>query len=243
MFASIRAALITAPLIILATIVYGTVSLVTSLFDATGRAQHRVACAWARLLLRIGRVQVRVEGLEHLKPGGSYVFISNHLSYGDIPVVLPYIPVQFRFLAKKGLFQVPFIGSHLKRAGHIPVPRADARGSVRTMNEAATIVRDRGVSILVFPEGGRAPGAMRDFKEGPAYIAIKAGVPAVPMALIGTREVLPMGSLLVKPGRVFIRIGEPVPTAGMTLQDRHELTRRLQNSVAGLARDAYKNLH
>jgi 1-acyl-sn-glycerol-3-phosphate acyltransferase len=195
------------------------------------------------MLLSIGRVEVQVEGLEYVKPGGSYVFMSNHLSYGDIPVVLPYIPVQFRFLAKKGLFQVPFIGSHLKRAGHIPVPRADARGAVRTMNDAAAIVRDRGVSILVFPEGGRAPGAMRDFKEGPAYIAIKAGVPAVPMALIGTREVLPMGSLLVRPGHVIVRIGEPVPTTGMTLQDRHALTCRLQSSVADLAREAYTSSH
>ncbi len=241
-FASIRALLITDPLILLATIVYGTVSLAVSLFDATGQAQHRVASAWARMLLRIGRVRVKVEGLEKIQPGGSYVFISNHLSYMDIPAILPHIPVQFRFLAKKGLFRVPFIGYHLQRAGHIPVHRADARASVRTMNDAAATVRDRGVSILVFPEGGRVPrGEQRDFKEGPAYIAIKAGVPAVPVALSGTREILPMDSLLVKRGHVTIRIGNPIPTSDLSIQDRHELTRRLQEQVAGLAATTRKS--
>jgi 1-acyl-sn-glycerol-3-phosphate acyltransferase len=233
-FRAIRAILITDPLIILATALYGTASLAASLVDASGRAQHRIACAWARMLLRIAGARVQVEGLEHIQPGGSYVFISNHLSFMDIPAVLPSIPVQFRFLAKQGLFRVPFIGYHLARAGHIPVHRADPRASVKTMNDAAHIVRDRGVSILVFPEGGRSPDKMREFKEGPAYIAIKAGVPAVPVGLSGTRQVLPMGSVVVQPGRVTLRIGEPIATAGLSVQDRHELTRRLEREVAAL---------
>jgi 1-acyl-sn-glycerol-3-phosphate acyltransferase len=232
--AFLRSVFITDPLIILATAAYGSASLGTSLFDPTGRAQHRVACAWARMLLRISGVKIAVEGLEHIQAGGSYVFISNHLSFMDIPAILPSIPVEFRFMAKQGLFHVPFIGYHLARAGHIPVHRADARASVKTMNDAAHIVRDRGISILVFPEGGRSPDAMREFKEGPAYIAVKAGVPAVPVGLSGTREVLPMGSLLVKPGRVTLRIGEPIPTAGMGIQDRRRLTRLLEERVAGL---------
>lgn len=231
----LRSLLITDPLIILATAVYGTISLAASLFDATGRAQHRVACAWARMLLRIGGVKVRVEGVGNIASGGSYVFVSNHLSFMDIPAALPHIPVQFRFLAKKGLFKVPFIGYHLQRAGHIPVHRGDARASLKTMAEAAGIVRDRGVSVLVFPEGGRAPARMREFKEGAAYIAIKAGVPVVPVGLSGTREILPMGSLLVRPGEVVLRIGEPIPTAGMSAHDRHALTRRIQAQVLDLA--------
>ena len=239
MLASLRAFLITDPLIILATAVYGTVSLATSLVDATGRAQHRVACAWGRMLLRVSGVKVRVEGLENISSGGSYVFVSNHLSYMDIPVILSHIPAQFRFLAKKGLFQVPFIGYHLKRAGHIPVQRADARASLKTMAEAAEIICGRAVSVLVFPEGGRSPGDMRDFKEGAAYIAIKAGVPAVPLGLNGTREVLPMDSLLVKSGEVVLRIGEPIPTAALAVHDRHKLTQQLRDRIAGLTQGAY----
>jgi 1-acyl-sn-glycerol-3-phosphate acyltransferase len=240
MLAFLRALLITDPLIVLATAVYGTISLLTSLFDATGRAQHRVACAWGRMLLRVSGVRVRVEGLENISPGASYVFVSNHLSYMDIPVILPHIPVQFRFMAKKGLFRVPFIGYHLKRAGHIPVHRADARASLKTMADAAAIIRDRGVSVLVFPEGGRSPGEMSDFKEGAAYIAIKAGVPAVPLGLNGTREVLPMDSLLVKPGEVVLRIGEPIPTAGLAVHDRHKLTAELRDRIIELTKGGYR---
>lgn len=234
MFGTLRALLLTDPLIALATIVMGTVSLVTSLFDASGRAQHGVARLWASMLLRIAGVRVRVEGLEHVKPETSYVFAANHLSYMDTPLVIAHIPSQFRFLAKKSLFVVPFIGYHLKRAGHIPVPRGNARASLKTMTEAARIVRERGVSVLVFPEGGRAPGPMRDFKEGAAYIAIKAGVPIVPVGIVGTREVLPMDSLLVRGGEVRLRIGEPIPTDSLDIRDRSQLTSDIRERVVEL---------
>ncbi|MGA2325311.1 MAG: lysophospholipid acyltransferase family protein [Bryobacteraceae bacterium] len=235
MLGFLRAALLTDPLIVLATIVMGTASLATSLFDATGRAQHGVARLWARMLLRIGRVRVRVEGLERIAPESSYVFVSNHLSYMDTPLVIAHIPCQFRFLAKQGLFKVPFIGYHLKRAGHIPVPRGDARASLRTLAESARIVRDRGVSVLVFPEGGRSPGAMREFKPGAAYIAIKAGVPAVPLGIAGTRQILPMDSLLVRGGQVLLRIGEPIPTSGMAIHDHRQLSQLLRQRVLELS--------
>ena len=122
----LRAYLVTAPLIILATIGFGLVSLVISLFETSGRKQIAVARVWARFLLWGSGVRVKIEGLEKIAPNGSYVFVSNHLSYMDTPVVLANIPVQFRFLAKRGLFQIPLLGTHLARAGHIPVPRGDA---------------------------------------------------------------------------------------------------------------------
>jgi 1-acyl-sn-glycerol-3-phosphate acyltransferase len=162
------------------------------------------------------------------------VIASNHLSLMDTPLVLAHIPLQFRFLAKKGLFKVPFIGGHLKRAGHIAIPRADARGSLKAMAEAAGIIRKRGVSVLAFPEGGRSEGQLQEFKEGAAYIAIKAGVPIVPVAIQGTRELLPMGSALIRPGPVAMRIGEPIPTAGMTLHDRARLTSLIRGQIASL---------
>jgi 1-acyl-sn-glycerol-3-phosphate acyltransferase len=237
MFGFLRAAFLTDPLIVLATIGMGTASLATSLFDATGRAQHGVARLWARMLLGIGGVRVQVEGLQRISPEASYVFVSNHLSYMDTPLVIAHVPCQFRFLAKQGLFKVPFIGYHLKRAGHIPVPRGDARASLRTLAESARMVRDRGVSVLVFPEGGRSPGAMQDFKEGAAYIAIKAGVPAVPLGISGTREILPMDSLLVRGGCVRLRIGEPIPTSGLAIHDHRQLTQTLRERVLELTAD------
>jgi len=228
--------MISSALIVLATVAMGTISLITSLFDSSGRAQHRVAQAWARMLLKLGRVRARAVGLEHIPPNASCVFVSNHLSYMDTPLVLAMIPVQFRFMAKKSLFRVPFIGYHLKRAGHIPVDRENARAALRSMSEAAEIVRDRGVSVLVFPEGGRVPkGETREFKDGAAYIAIKAGVPVVPVGIAGTREILPMHALRVRGGPAELRIGEPIPTAGLNTRDHGELTKELEARVRELA--------
>ncbi len=178
---------------------------------------------------------MQVEGLENIAAEGSYVFVSNHLSYMDTPVVLANIPVQFRFLAKIGLFQIPLLGTHLASAGHIPVPRDDARAAVKTMTTAAQAIRQRGISLLIFPEGGRShTGELASFKEGAAYIAIRAGVPLVPIALQGTREVLPFGSGQVRAGSVTMRIGEPIPTDQVQLRDRGRITGQLHERIAGM---------
>jgi 1-acyl-sn-glycerol-3-phosphate acyltransferase len=229
--ARLRVVFYTGPLIILATVLMGTLSLVVSLFDSSGRGQHAVAKAWSRMLLWIARVRVEVEGRERIAPGGSYVFVANHRSYFDVPCILPHVAVQFRFLANKNLFGLPFIGYHLRRAGHLPVSNANARESLRSMSEAARLIQERAVSVLVFPEGARSGGEMLPFKDGAAYIAIKAGVPVVPVSLTGTREVLPLGSALVRGGRVRIRIGEPVPTLDLGLHDRTRLSLSLRDSI------------
>jgi 1-acyl-sn-glycerol-3-phosphate acyltransferase len=227
--------LVIAPLIVLSTIVCGSVSVIASLFDSSGRAAMRVARVWSRSLLRFARVRVKVEGLEKIDPGARYVFCSNHLSYMDTPVVLSSIPAEFRFLAKRGLFQIPLLGTHLAQAGHIPVPREDPRAAVKTLVRAAEIVQRRSISILIFPEGGRSrDGALRPFKEGAAYIAIQAQAPLVPVAVIGTRDILPMGSAVLRAGRVRLRIGDPIPTEGLTLRDRKALTAAAHEQIAGM---------
>jgi len=231
----LRSILFTEPLIIVATIVFGAISLTVSFFDPTRHKQNAMARAWARVLLAVSRVEVTVEGLEKIKEDGSYVFVSNHLSYMDTPVALANIPVQFRFLAKRGLFQIPFMGWHLARAGHIPVPRGDARAAVKTMTLAAQVVREQKISLLIFPEGGRSrKGEMRPFMEGAAYIAIRAGVPLVPIGLQGTREVLPYGSGNIRGGPVILRIGDPIPTDRATLRDRVPLTELLRERITKL---------
>jgi 1-acyl-sn-glycerol-3-phosphate acyltransferase len=214
------------PLIILSTVLCGCVSIVITLFDGSGNTAIRVARFWARSLLWITGVRVTVEGLEKVDPHGKHVFCANHLSYMDTPVVLGHIPTQFRFLAKKGLFDIPFMGTHLKQAGHVPVPLDDPRAAVRTLTLAARGIREHQTSMLIFPEGGRSEdGELQPFKDGGAYIAIKAQVPLVPVALIGTREVLAMHSATFHPWRrVILRIGEPIPTDGLTLRNRQELT-------------------
>ena len=228
----LRSLLFSTPLIVLATIFLGTLSLVASFFDSTGNTQHRIARLWARILLGVSFIRVRVEGLERLDPKGVYVFVANHASFMDIPAFLAHLPYQFRFFAKLGLYRIPFIGTHLRRAGHLPVDRSSARASLKSMTEGARIIAQRRVSVLLFPEGGRCPQGLREFKEGAAYIAIKAGVPVVPMALAGMREKLPMGSIHLRAGKVTLRVGEPIPTDCLDIGDRVALTERLYQEVA-----------
>ena len=225
--------LVLIPIGAITTILFGAVSKVLSLTGAPQRKQIEVARAWARTMLFLGGVKVDVEGLEKIDPNGRYVFASNHLSYIDTPVVFSRIPVRFRFLAKIGLFQIPFLGWHLKDAGHIPVPREDPRAALRTLTRTAELIETRGISVLFFPEGGRAmDGKLQEFKDGAAYIAIKAQAPLVPIALIGAREILPMGSGTIRPGRVKLRIGDPIPTVGMSTRDRGSLTDAAREQVA-----------
>lgn len=232
MIQKLRGLLFADPAIILATIVFGSASLLVSFFDNTGVLQIRVARAWARTLLAVSGVHVHVEGLEQIDPSSSYVFVSNHLSYMDTPVALGHIPAQFRFLAKRGLFRVPFLGTHLSRAGHIPVPRQDPRAAVKTLQAAADALQRKKISMLIFPEGGRSrDGILQPFKEGGAYIAIRAGVPVVPLIMIGTREILPFGAGIVLPGKVTLRVLAPIETSRMTLKDRGTLTETLRDLI------------
>lgn len=232
--ALLRTVLITDPLVVLSTVVMATLSVIASLFDSSGRAQHAIARAWARMLLVVFRVKPTVVGAEKLRPESSYVFASNHQSYVDTPVILANIAEQFRFLAKEELFGIPFLGHHLKRAGHVSVPREDVRASLRALSEAARIVREQSVSVLVFPEGERTDGTLRDFKEGAAYIAIKSGAPIVPLAIEGTRQVMTPHTWVIRGGPVRLTVGEPIPTEGLTLKDRASLTAAVREQIAGM---------
>ncbi len=227
--------LIRAALVVLSTIFWGSLSLATSFFDSTGRMQMECSRRWARQLLRIGGVRMTVDGIEKIRPGASYVFAANHLSYYDTPAILANIPVQFRFLAKRGLFQIPFLGTHLARAGHIPIPHENPREAIKAMTLAAQTIRTKGISMLIFPEGGRSPdGVLQPFKEGVTYIGIKSGAPIVPIALIGSREILPFGSARIQPGPVTLRIGDPIDTTQMSVRERAEVTERIREEILGL---------
>ena len=230
----IRSLLFTLPSIALTTIVLSIGSIITSLFDPTGNTQHNMARFWSRVLLRIAFVHVQQDGLEKLDPAQNYVFVANHSSYFDTPAILASIPLQFRFFAKKGLFQIPFLGTHLTRAGHFPVVRDDPRASLKTMAEGARQIGERHISVLLFPEGGRSEHTLRSFKEGAAFIAIRSGVPIVPVGVVGARKVMAMHNIHILPGTIGLRIGDPIPTTGMTTRDRESLTRLLTARVAEL---------
>ena len=230
----LRSLVFSTPLILLATIFWGTLSLAASFFDGTGNTQHKMARIWSRILLGVSFIRVRIEGLENLDPKGTYVLVANHGSYMDIPALMVTLPLQFRFFAKKSLYKIPFLGTHLRRAGHLPVDRSNARNSLKSMTEGARIIGERHVSVVLFPEGGRSAKGLREFKEGAVYIAIKAGVPVVPIGIDGMRRLLPMGSIHLRRGLVTVRIGRPISTEGMKLADRAGLNQQLYDEVQRL---------
>jgi 1-acyl-sn-glycerol-3-phosphate acyltransferase len=225
------------PLIYLYTFVMGSISLMLSVYDPKGKRQHWCAQVWCRLIARTTGSQVRVHGLENIRPGTSYVFLSSHQSYMDIPAMLGYLPVQLRIAAKKILFKIPFMGWHLARAGHIPVDRSSTQTAVATMQKAADKIRE-GICAFVFPEGTRSPdGALHAFKKGGFKLAMQARVPIVPVTIIGSRQVLPKNSIIFRPGPIDMYVDEPIQTANLKDEDLEELMRTVRAQMARHFRD------
>ena len=223
------------PMLAVLTSIMGFLSLLSSVFDSTGELQHKIARTWGRMLMSVFLIDLRLVGSDRLEAGQPYVFASNHFSLIDTPLVFGLMPLPFRILARSGLWKIPFIGWHLSRAGHLPVDRSNPRVAARNIAYAAEKVRS-GRSILIFPEGGRRRGEeMRRFKTGAAHIANQAGVPIVPMAISGTRRILPPGSLHLRPGVAEIRFGEPIPTVGADRTSAAALTERVRQAIERLA--------
>ncbi|WP_233582907.1 1-acyl-sn-glycerol-3-phosphate acyltransferase [Corallococcus sp. CA053C] len=202
-------------------------------------AADKVLRLWGRSSLAAAGVQHEAFGLENVPEDGNVVFVCNHQSHFDAMVNFAHLRKHTRYVAKAELFKIPVFGRAMRRAGNIPVQRTGGADDKARLTEAVTAVRER-VSVLFFAEGTRSPdGELKPFKKGAATLAIQAQVPVVPMALSGTRLILPKGGRAVRWGqRVALVVGRPVPTQGLTLADRDTLTRRLEEAVAGLYAEA-----
>ena len=175
--------------------------------------------------------RISVRGVENLEPARTYVYMANHCSLVDIPAMFAYLPYQFRIMAKKELFYVPFMGWHLWTAGNFPVDRGDPRKTARSLRNVVEGVR-AGKSLAVFPEGTRSPdGELHVFKPGSFKIAVKAGVPIVPVAIRGTRDILPKHSLVPRPGRVEVVIGKPIDPRGTEEKTVRELMDAVHRAI------------
>jgi len=217
------------PAISLYTIVLGTVSMLSSLFDSTGDFGHRCARAWGWLVLKTTGVRVTVRGAERLDRSRSYVFASNHQSIYDIPIAFASLPVQLRIIAKDSLGRFPFLGWHLRRTGHLLVDRRNpGPGILKKMARLVSGAR----SLIVFPEGTRSQdGAVGRFKGGSFLIAIDAGLPVVPVSIAGSRFVMLKGRLMTCPGDVTLTVHEPLSTTGITREHARELAERVKEIV------------
>ena len=228
----LRSNLLQAPVLGLATAIFGSMALTASLWNRTGRVQHRIARLWARVSLWSAWSPLTVMGREHLRADGPVVFACNHTSYMDTPVLFSTIPGQFRILAKKELWKLPFIGWYLNRSGQIPVDVSSARAALSSLSGGVRALRE-GMSVFVFPEGGRTPdGRLQKFENGAAYLAIRAQVPIVPIALSGIHELLPMHTRHYWPTPLRMRVGAPIATAGMTVREVDALTERIRATIA-----------
>ncbi|MGB7190749.1 MAG: lysophospholipid acyltransferase family protein [Acidobacteriaceae bacterium] len=222
-----------APLFFLATAFFGSLSLLSSLWDRSGRVQHGIAQRWGRAVTRISGAKVTVLNRRFLD-GRVAVYASNHLSYTDTPVLFGVLPFQFRIVARHDLFKLPFIGWHLTRSGQVPVNVSNPRASISSLGSAVKTLKS-GMPVFIFPEGGRTEtGHLGDFLNGPAFMAIRAGVPIVPMALIGTHELLPIHAWEFHPVPVTLAVGEPIETAGYSIRQTEELTERLRATIGRL---------
>jgi 1-acyl-sn-glycerol-3-phosphate acyltransferase len=220
------------PLIGVATVVFGCISLIAGLWDKTGRQQHAIAHLWARTLLLISLSPVRILGVEKLHDHETAVYASNHLSYMDTPVLFARLPFQFRILAKQGLWKIPFIGWYLHRSGQVPVDSKSPRSLIASLNRGVATLKS-GLPLVLFPEGGRAAtGQLQTMMSGCAYMAIKAQVPLIPLTLIGTYELLPIHVYSLHPRPLLLIIGDAIPTAGLHTRDADALTRRLYESIS-----------
>lgn len=232
------------PTIAVYTIVLGTLSLASSLVEARGFVAHACARAWSWLILATTGVRVQVSGLERLVPGRTYVFVANHQSIYDIPVIFASLPYQLRIIAKESLGRFPFLGWHLSRTGHLLVDRrkADPRG----VFEWASSLPSKGVSLIVFPEGTRsADGMVARFKGGSLYPAVQAGLPIVPLSIVGSRHVMRKGRLMTCPGDVRLVVHDLIETAAVSEPDPREvraLATRVREAIAPVVeQEAAKN--
>jgi 1-acyl-sn-glycerol-3-phosphate acyltransferase len=224
------------PAIAVYTIVLGTVSVASSVVDPSGYFAHRCARLWSWLILATTGVEVRHEGLERLQAGGTYMFVSNHQSIYDIPIIFATVPFQLRIIAKESLGRFPFLGWHLSRTGHMLVDRANP-DRAKIFSQWSQLAA-RGLSLIVFPEGTRsADGLVGRFKGGSFLLAIRAGLPIVPVSVSGSRHVMLKGRLMTCPGRVRLVVHGPIPTTELepTVDQARQLAEQVSETIRSAA--------
>jgi 1-acyl-sn-glycerol-3-phosphate acyltransferase len=213
------------------TVIFSYLSILLSMVGTGGNLSHLSARLWGRSILAASGIQVRVTGMENIDPAESYIYMSNHQSNFDIPVLLAFLKVQFRWLAKEELFKIPFFGYAMQRVGYISINRSDRRSAFLSLKRAAQIIRG-GVSVLIFPEGTRSlDGQIRPFKKGGFILALDAGVPIVPVVIRGTRSIMPKERLRIRPGRVSLEILAPIDTTAYTRKSKEDLIAAVRRAI------------
>ncbi|MBU0575641.1 MAG: 1-acyl-sn-glycerol-3-phosphate acyltransferase [Proteobacteria bacterium] len=221
-------------MVIIATAVTAFMSTCAFLFPLISPGEnkaHKVANLWARMLLWLTSTRVNVIGRENVLLDKPQIFMANHQSDFDILIVTAHIPGQFRWIAKKELFKIPIFGRAMRSAGYIEIDRQNHEKAMKSLDEAAQKIRE-GKSVVTFPEGTRSKDrTIKPFKQGLFHLAIKAGVPIVPISIIGTHEIMPKRTLKFSPGKITMIIDRPVDVSGYTIETRGELIERVRGII------------
>jgi 1-acyl-sn-glycerol-3-phosphate acyltransferase len=225
--------IITAIVAVLATTVGGLSAIIAGLFgveDRAGGIFDHTPRVWSRVILWAAGIKTVVHNPERMAGTEPRVYLSNHLSWFDIPALAGALP-RYKFVAKAELFKIPVFGPAIKAIGMVPMERQNRKAAFEAYKVAADKIRS-GSSVVVFPEGTRGQSyPIRPFKKGPFVLAIAAGVPIVPVLLHGTYDVLPKGGWLVRSGQFDIHLLEPVPTAGLDYSAREELAEKVRSQI------------
>ena len=219
------------PLIWLTTVLFGIASIPFGFFDKDGSILHAFASAWAKVTMKFILSPLRVIGLDQIDTTKPHVYAVNHASALDIPALYAYLPFQFRILHKKELWSYPIVGWHLKRSKQVCVDQQNPSRSIGQIKSALRTLK-AGMPLVIFPEGGRtSDGRIQPFLPGAFFLAIKAEIDIVPIALRGMYELLPMNTYHVKPRPLEMRVGQPISTACLTMKDMDQLSERVQKAV------------
>ncbi|MGH9369214.1 MAG: lysophospholipid acyltransferase family protein [Thermoanaerobaculia bacterium] len=232
---SLRALLVWASIALL-TVAFGVPAIVAAFVPPRGDWFLRFARGWARCLLAVSGISVRVLHPERFPAARSVVVAANHESFCDIVVLLACLPFQVRFLAKRSVFRVPVLGWSIAAAGFIPVDRGDRSRGAAALDAALKRLRG-GRSVVIFPEETRTrTGELQPFKKGAALAARRSGLPLLPVGLAGTRRILPPGSFVMSPGRAVVCVGEPIEG------EHRDLTERLRAEIGRLRAEAARGI-
>ena len=219
----------------LATLFYGLPIIVTSFFRPNERMYDRLTRRWSKFILRRSGVSLYAEGLDHVALDAPQIFLSNHQSLYDVFALVNLIPKRYRFVGKKELERIPIFGQSWKAAGHISLDRKDRAAAIRALDAAGEVIRNDASSVVVFPEGTRSPdGNLLPFKKGAFMLALRTGVDIVPVAVLGSRAVLPKGKWRIRGGPIIVRFGEPIRTAEWPIAQRNELMAEVRARIEEL---------
>lgn len=211
-------------------------------FVCTGEdTPHKVGRIWAKCILAASNIKVTVKGFSNLNLHGPHIYMANHTSNFDIPVLQACLPVHFRWLAKAELFKIPIFGYAMKRAGYISIDRSNKESAIQSLQQAAKIIKN-GVSVVIFPEGTRNRNQnVQPFKKGGFVLAVDSGVPIVPVILHGTRKIMPKNQILIEPGHVLVEIKKPIESSDYTRETKELLMGKIRNVILESLENAKKN--